>query len=451
MVAAVPKHLGRTLYTGARVIVGDGSAPIEDGAILTEDGLIAWVGPAADAAVQGSVTHVDLHGRTVMPTIVNPHGHIGYLKNGNTDSVNFSRENVLDHLRRLAYYGISVFQSLGTDRDDIEISIRDQQRDGTLADPELALLFSASNGLAAPTPGEGNGGAFFAPDAIREASSSEEAREAVRAIAAKNPDVIKFWVDSREGSKEKFSPEVYAAVIDEAHAHGLRAIAHIYELDDAKGVVRAGADGTAHMVRNPGPDQELLDLLVANDVFVFTSMSIQRGIPEGPGWLDDPSLAETVKPEHTAGVRAMMERIPEEMVPQLQAGYAVLEAGLRDYVDAGVRVLLSADSGVLHQFIGFAEHRELEAMVDAGMPALDAIKAATLLPAQMLGLTDRGSLKAGKRADLLVLDGSPLEAIANTRKIHAVIIGGVELDRPAMRARFLAAEAARTEQLTTAG
>lgn len=438
MATAVADETTATLYVGARVILGDGSEAIEDGAILVRDGRIEYVGPSVNAPADAEIEAVDLTGKTVMPTIVNPHGHIGYLKNGNTDSANFSRENVLDHLRRLSYYGISVFQSLGTDRDDVEISIRNEQRDGILTDPELALLFSAASGLAAPTPGAENGGAFFAPDAIREASSADEAREVVRKIAAKNPDVIKFWVDSRDGSKEKFSPEVYTAIIDEAHRHGLRAIAHIYELDDAKGVVVAGADGTAHMVRNPGPDTELLDLLIANDVFVFTSMSIQRGIPEGPAWLDDPSLLETVKAEHTAGVRAMMAQVPEVMRPQLKAGYEVLESGLRTYVDAGVRILLSADSGVLHQFIGFAEHRELESMVDAGMPALDAIRASTLLPAQMLGLHDRGSLEVGKRADLLVLDANPLDAIANTRKIHAVIIGGAQLDRAAMSARFLA-------------
>ncbi|WP_223693525.1 amidohydrolase family protein [Leifsonia poae] len=437
MAAAVASKPTATLYEGARLIIGDGSEAIDDGAILVRDGLIEYVGPATEATIESDVRRVSLVGKTVMPTIVNPHGHIGYLKNGNTDSANFSRENVLDHLRRLSYYGISVFQSLGTDRDDVEIAIRNQQRDGTLADPELALLLSAASGLAAPTPGSENGGAFFAPDAIREASTPDEARAVVREIAKKNPDVIKFWVDTRDGVKEKFSPEVYSAIVDEAHNLGLRAIAHIYELDDAKGVVRAGADGTAHMVRNPGPDKELLDMLVANDVFVFTSMSIQRGIPEGPAWLDDPSLLETVKPEHTATVRAMMAQVPESMRPQLKAGYEVLESGLRTYVDAGVRVLLSADSGVLHQFIGFAEHRELESMVDAGMPVLAAIKASTLLPAQMLGLDDRGSLEAGKRADLLVLDANPLEAIANTRKIHTVIIGGIELDRPAMSARFL--------------
>jgi imidazolonepropionase-like amidohydrolase len=431
--------MAATLYSGARIITGDGSEVIEDGAILVEDGFIAYVGPSAGASAGSDTVRVDLTGKTIMPTIVNPHGHIGYLKNGATDSSNFSRENVLDHLRRLSYYGISVFQSLGTDRDDVELSIRNQQRDGTLVDPELALLFSASSGLAAPTPGGDNGGAFFAPDAIREASTPEEAREVVRQIAAKSPDVIKFWVDSRDGSKEKFEPAVYSAIIDEAHSLGLRTIAHIYELEDAKGVVAAGADGTAHMVRNPGPDKELLDMLVANDVFVFTSMSIQRGIPEGPAWLDDPSLLETVKPEHTAAVRAMMAQVPEAMRPQLQAGYEILESGLRSYVDAGVRVLLSADSGVLHQFIGFAEHRELESMVDAGMPALAAITASTLLPAEMLGLDDRGSIEVGKRADLLVLDANPLDAIANTRKIHSVIIAGTTLDRPAMSARFLSA------------
>ncbi len=426
-----------TLYSGARLILGDGTAAIEDGAILVRDGLIESVGPASGVVADSGVRRVDLSGKTVMPTIVNPHGHIGYLKNGVTDAANFSRENVLDHLRRLSYYGVSVFQSLGTDRDGIEISIRNQQRDGTLADPELALLLSAASGLAAPTPGGSNGGAFFAPDAIREASSPEEARAVVREIAAKSPDVIKFWVDTRDGTKEKFTPEVYSAIIDEAHKLGLRAIAHIYELEDAKGVVKAGVDGTAHMVRNPGPDKELLEMLLENDVFVFTSMGIQKAIPDGPAWLDDPTLLETVKPEHTAGVRQMMGNMPAEMIPKMRQGYEVLESGLLAYVDAGVRVLLSADSGVLHQFIGYAEHRELEAMVRAGMPALAAIKASTLLPAEMLGLADRGSLAPGKRADLLVLDANPLDDIANTRKISAVYIAGTELDRAALRARWV--------------
>jgi imidazolonepropionase-like amidohydrolase len=245
-----------TFFEGARLIVGDGTEPMEGAGILVRDGRVTAAGP--DIRAGAGDLRVDLAGKTVMPAIVNPHGHIGYFKGAVATKENFSRENVLDHLRRLAYYGVSVFQSLGTDRDDIELGIRDEQRAGTLDDPELALLLSAGNGLVAPTPGSDNGGPYFATDVIREVSTPAQARAVVRELVAKNPDVIKFWVDDRNGEKRKFGPEVYSAIIDEAHQHGKKAIAHIYELEDAKGVVRAGVDGTAHMVRAPGPDEELL-------------------------------------------------------------------------------------------------------------------------------------------------------------------------------------------------
>ncbi|MDQ1546445.1 MAG: hypothetical protein QOH69_1349 [Actinomycetota bacterium] len=418
------------------MIVGDGSEPIDDAILLVRDGLMIATGRGPVLAIPDDARRVDLSGKNIMPTIVNPHIHAGYLKGASTDAANFSRENVLDHLRRFVYYGVSVVQSLGTDRDGVEIAIRDEQRAGTLDDPELALLFSASNGIAAPTPGGGNGGAFFAPEAILEASTPDEARQRVREIVAKNPDVIKFWVDDRNGTKQKFGPDVYTAIIDEAHRAGKKAIAHIYELEDAKGVVRAGVDGTAHMVRSPGADDELLTLMRESGAFVFTSMSIQKMMVDGDGWLDDPALAETVDAESRQAIRAMLGQATPEIVTMMTNNYAILEAGLRQYVDAGVTVLLSGDTGVLSQFPGFAEHRELESMVQAGMPALAAIKSATLLPAQMLGLHDRGSLEIGKRADFLVLDGNPLDDISNTRKIADVYVAGSKIDRTKLKATF---------------
>jgi imidazolonepropionase-like amidohydrolase len=425
-----------TLFHGARVITGDGSEPIDGAGLLVENGLIVAVGRIADISIPAGAASVDLAGKTIMPTIVNPHIHAGYLKGASTDAKNFSRENVLDHLRRFVYYGVSVVQSLGTDRDDVEITIRDEQRSEALGDPELALLFTASNGIAAPTPGDGNGGAFFAPEAILEASTPDEARQRVREIVAKNPDVVKFWVDDRNGTKEKFGSDVYSAIIDEAHKAGKKAVAHIYELEDAKGVVRAGADGTAHMVRTPGPDDELLSLMKEKGAFVFTSMSIQRMMVEGDAWLDDPALAETVDVQSIVAIRTMLSQASPQMVTMMMDGYAILEAGLRRYFDAGVTVLLSGDTGVMSQFPGFAEHRELESMVNAGMPALAAITSATLLPARMLGLADRGSLEVGKRADLLVLDGDPLDDISNTRKISSVYIAGTKIDRDKLKAEF---------------
>jgi hypothetical protein len=330
-----PRDGRMTFFEGARLIVGDGTGPVEGAGILVRDGRVAAAGP--DIRAGEGDPRVDLAGKTVMPAIVNPHGHIGYFKDAAAARENFSRENVLDHLRRLAYYGVSVFQSLGTDREDIELGIRDEQRAGTLDDPELALLLSAGNGLVAPTPGSDNGGPYFATDVIREVSTPAQARAAVRELVAKNPDVIKFWVDDRNGEKRKFGPEVYSAIIDEAHQHGKKAIAHIYQLEDAKGVVRAGADGTAHMVRSPGPDQELLRLLTDNDVFVFTSMSIQKAAIEDPAWFDDPYLAQTVDQASRDALRAQLGQMPEQMATAMKAGYGILEAGLRAYLQAGVR------------------------------------------------------------------------------------------------------------------
>lgn len=423
-----------TTYRAKRLIVGDGTV-MEDAEVSVANGVITRIGRIAGP---GSTPHdgvVDLGDATVMPTIVNPHGHIGYMKNGVADRAHFSRENVVDHLRRLAYYGVSVFQSLGTDRDDVELSIRDEQRAGR-GPTDSALLMSAGNGLVAPTPGEPNGGPFFATDVIREVSSPDQARAVVQELAGKQPDAIKFWIDSRMGTKEVISPEVARAIVEEAHAADLKAVAHIYGLDDAKTVVRAGADGMAHMVRDPGSDQELLDMLIEKDVFVFTSMSIQRAFSLELDWMQEDWVTDTVPMVHQAAVREQLERFPAEQRAIVVAEYPRLEAELRRLHEHGVRYLLSSDTGLLAQYVGVAEHREMQSMVDAGIPPGDVIRASTLLPAQMLGLPDRGSLAVGKRADLLVLDGNPIEDITQTRNIRDVYLAGQRLDREAMRADF---------------
>lgn len=112
-----------------------------------------------------------------------------------------------------------------------------------------------------------------------------------------------------------------------------------------------------------------------------------------------------------------------------------MERTLRTFFDAGVRVVFSADTGLLTQFPGFAEHRELEALVAAGVSPLAAIESATQRSADLLGLTDRGALEPGKRADFIVLDADPLVHMPNTRKIDSVHLQGRPLDRRAIRDR----------------
>jgi imidazolonepropionase-like amidohydrolase len=426
---------GPLLLAGARVITGDGTTVLVSADILVRDGLVAAVSvPGRLSATVARV--VPLAGKTVIPAIINPHGHIGYMRGAATSPQNYSRDNILDHLRRLAYYGVSVFQSLGTDRHGTEIALRDEQRAGKLGDEDLAQLLTAGTGIVAPDPRGGNGGPAFAADVMHEAADADDARAYVRALAARHVDAVKFWVDDRDGTTAKLGPDVYTAIIDEAHAHGLKAAAHIYTLDDAKAVIRAGADILAHMPRHPGADDELTDLLISHGTAAFSSMSIQW--PAGEAWLDDPALAETVSADAIAAMREQVRaKAPQPLFATVDV-YRAMERTMASYLAAGVRVVFSADTGLLGQFPGFAEHRELEALVAAGMPPLQAIHAATQASARLLELDSaRGTIETGKRADLLVLDGDPLVDIASTRRIHAVYLAGRRVDRDGLRARLL--------------
>ncbi|MGW4487316.1 amidohydrolase family protein [Amycolatopsis sp. NPDC004368] len=415
-----------TVYTGARLITGE--QVLDDAALVVRDGVIREVGPAAGVTSDGAV--VSLRGKAVIPAIVNPHGHIGYLRGTTSDASFYSRANVIDHLHRLAYYGVSTFQSLGTDRADTELAVRDAQRAGTLGERDVAQLFTAGAGIVAPTPGDTNGGPFFAADAVHEATGPDEVRAFVRGLAAKRVDAVKFWLDSRHGTKEKLAPEIYEAVIDEAHAHGITVAAHIYTLEEAKAVIRAGADIIAHLPRT-GADDELVALLKDHDVAVFTSMAIQR--PPGESWLDEPAFADILPREAVETLRATIRaKAPQPLFDTADA-YRGMEKTLVTLADAGVRLVFSADTGLLAQIIGFAEHRELEALVAAGLSPLTALRLATETSAELLGLADRGSLAVGKRADFVVLDEDPLRDITATRRISEVYLEGVRVDREGLR------------------
>lgn len=420
---------GKTVYTGARLISGE--HVIEDAAITVRNGVIEHIGATSEVAPGDTL--VSLAGKTVIPAIVNPHGHIGYMRGTTTDAAFYSRANVIDHLHRLAYYGVSTFQSLGTDREDTEIGVRDDQRRGSLGERDVAQLLTAGSGIVAPTPGATNGGPFFATDVVYEATSVEGAREHVRRLAAKKVDAVKLWLDDRNGTKAKLAPEIFEAVIEEAHSHALPVAAHIYTLDEAKAAVRAGVDILAHLPRT-GTDDELIAMLKDRNVAVFTSMSIQR--PPGEDWLDEPAIAEILPRDAVEGLRASIrERGPVPLYDTLDV-YRRMEETLVTSAEAGVRLVFSADSGLLAQIIGVAEHRELEALVAAGLSPLAALRMATETSSELLGLSDRGVLRENRRADFIVLDDDPRHDITATRRITDVYLAGKRVDRDGLRAKW---------------
>src|SRR5436190_8595136 len=433
--AAAQPRVDLALVNGTVVTV-DGRDTVAQ-AIAIANGTIVAVGTSAQirALAAADTRVVDLAGKTVMPTLISTHVHPGFQKGASYVATNFGRESVLNDLNRALYFGISVVQSQGIERGDVMYRIRAEQAAGTLGG---ARLLVAGRGIGAPNAGPG--AAAYAGIAY-EITTEAEARRAVEELATNRVDVVKIWVDDRNGRAPRLSSTLYGAVIDEAHKRGLRANAPVLYHADAEGLVAAGIDGLVHLVRDVEMSDALIAAIVTRNVYMNANMSNPRrstqvGIPV---WLTraDPlfaPLTESVSPELISKIEASFK--DSGAAADARERYAILERSLRKLDAAGAKVVLGADTGVEDHPFGVAEHLELQAMVDAGITPAQALVAATSRAAEYLHLEDRGSLVAGKRADLLVLDASPLDDIVNARRISRMFINGVEIDRVALRAQI---------------
>ncbi len=419
-----------TLFEGARLIVDARRAPLENAAFLVENGRIAKIGKRGSLKAPAGATRVDLTGKTVIPALIDPHVHLGYQKDLSYSATNFTRENVLDQLNRYAYAGVAAVLSMGTDLGDLPFQIRGEQDSGKLGG---ALWFTAGRGMAAPNAGPGN--AELKPSAYN-LTTEEKARQAVREQVARKVAFIKVWVDDRNGTVKKTPPAIYRAIIDESHKLHTRVVAHVYYLEDAKDLARAGADAFAHLVRDREMDDESVALVKQHKVLTMPNLGLAeaRTHADPPAWLDDPLFRETTPAGLVDRMRASYSGRTPATVEAARKNYRIMQRNLAKLNAAGATIGFGADSGAVPDYFhAYNTHRELQLMVEAGMTPAQALTAVTVTSAAFLRLNDRGALDAGKIADFIVLDANPLDDIGNTRKIAKVYLRGGELDRAAFK------------------
>ncbi len=436
LVAQAQRITAPAYFTNARIIVGDGSAAIEGGAFVVANGRITDIGPSVKAP--NGATRVDLSGKTIMPGMINVHVHIGYEGYTSWGAENYTPENVLDHLEREAYYGVAVTQSVGSSPTDPSIQFKKDQEAGKLP-PASRFLFMP--GMAPP---DGGPDAVLlkgtqALHAVYEVSTADEARTAVRGMAAKNLKHVKIWVDDRRGTYPKMTADVYNAVIDEAHRHGMKVHAHATTLPDQKAVVRAGVDVLVHTVGNEKVDDEFLSLLREKKPYWTTVIGLgdRTEVCDDTGFVTDTLPAALVTKIRATTTPRPLEPSCGAVSPNAATRDATLANNVSAMVAAGARLVLGTDAGISSGYtFGSADHHEIARWVQFGLTPSQAIVAATSRPAELLGLAESGTLATGKRADFVVLDANPLEDIHNTRKISAVYLGGAKLDRDALLAKW---------------
>jgi imidazolonepropionase-like amidohydrolase len=424
------------LYEGALLIPGDGGAPVANAAFLVQDGVIVRVGARGTVMAPAGAARIDLSGKTVMPALINTHGHPGFQKGLTYGRQNYTRDTYLDDLNRAAYYGVRVVMSQGIDPGDLAYELR---RDLEAGRTDGARLLIAGRGIGAPNAGPG---AAAYQGIAYEVTTPEEGRAAVGELAAKRVDLIKIWVDDRGGRAPQMPPPVYRAIIDEGHRRGLKVNAHVFYHDDAVGLVEAGIDGLAHLVRDREMDGDLIAAIVRRGVYVMPNLSgAERGTHSTvPAWFDEPGLM-TLFRESTP--KPVIERIRASFTSRDAAAasaartrYAILQRSLAGLNKAGARIILGCDTGLEDHLFGYAEQRELAEMVAAGMSPAQVIVAATSRSAEYLSLPNMGTLAPGKRADFIVLYGNPLGDIQQTRSIESVYFNGRAIDRAALRGRL---------------
>ena len=398
-----------TAFVGGRVIDGTGRV-IDAGTVVVTGGKIVAVGPAASTQVPAGAARVDVKGKTLMPGLINAHGHVGNTVGLRSDPAGYTRENLVKQLRTYAQYGVTTVYSLGDDQ-AAGFELRNEQAGGSL---DRAKLFVAGPVITGDT--------------------ADAARAMTDKVADMKPDLLKIRVDDNLGASRKMPEAAWKAVIEQGHARKLPVAVHIYWLSDAKATLAAGADFIAHSVRDQPVDDAFINEMKSKNVCycpTFTREISTFIYDSAPSWVDDAFFLKGVDKDIPAQLKdpKRHEQIRAsagwKAGQQYKASLEVAKRNLKTLSDRGVRIAFGTDTGPAGRFQGFFEHLELEMMVEAGLTPMQAIVSATGDAARCHRKNGEiGTLASGAAADLLILGTNPLDNIRNLRSIEQVWIDG---------------------------
>jgi imidazolonepropionase-like amidohydrolase len=407
--AALSSAVVPTAIVGARLIDGTGTTPVEDSVVVVEGDRIRAAGPRARIPIPRDAAVVDAKDKVLMPGLVDVHCHI----NQPPDEM---KRYWLAQLR----WGVTTMRSAGNDKPETVPLFR-QTRAGDFLAPRSYTAGQGFN-VSGPYPGAPT----FKP------TTADEARSNVRELKAQKVDFIKIWM-----TKPMFPPDIIAAIVDEGRKQGITVIAHVTDVASLHQLADLGVTDFLH---NP-IDQPVTPDLIAYAkrkklTFAPTLANIESKwfYYEHPVILNMPLLQAALYPRGRQMLADAERKTQTLSAPDLSQRKARMREQTYPFIkamsDAGVRLVTGTDCGAEASQVtpfGHATHREVQMFVEAGMSPLAAIRAATLDAARVVTRTEDpeyGSIRAGKIADLLLLDADPSVDIGNTIRISRVMRAG---------------------------
>ena len=377
----------------------DGVQTSEHRTVFVENGKIVRIGSnsmkleAATATINGT-------GMTLLPGLIDSHVHVG--------------TPVRDALREALTFGVTTELDMFTDADRLK-----QMKAIAAEDPpDVADIRSAGTGATVPGGIPTNMGGPEFPTI----SSPDQAQAFVDARIAEGSDYIKIIHDGRTSLPDT-SVELLKALIDAAHKRSKMAVVHVGSEKAAREAIAAGADGLVHIIAGPEASSDFGHFVARRHVFVVpTLVTIYWicGKSTGPEVAKDPQI----EPYLSSRQKKMLA------IPSPDSGCAAAsDQAMQELIAENATILVGTDSPVPGSAYGASLHEELALYVHLGMAAEQALAAATSVPARVFGLKDRGVIKPGMRADLLLVQGDPTTDIQATRNIVAIWKRGVRFER----------------------